>query len=127
MKKVGIIILIVIIAFLAYKYLIQGGKAEQEADIPKMEEEKPVVETEAEAPPEAPAEEGLTLQQKMAMDQPVWGTIQRAKNPVVVVETNLGNIELELYWNCRDQSGEHRIGALLERDSQNSGEFCLSG
>ncbi|KPJ62771.1 hypothetical protein AMJ44_15180 [candidate division WOR-1 bacterium DG_54_3] len=89
MKKIAVLLSILILVFLAC------GKAEKEAEPPMMEEEKPAAETEAEAPVEAPAEEGLTLQQKMAMDQPVWGTIQRAKNPV--------------------------------RDSQNSGEFCLSG
>jgi peptidyl-prolyl cis-trans isomerase B (cyclophilin B) len=97
MKRITVLLSILILVFLAC------GKAEKEAEVPAMEEEKPAVETEA----EAPAEEGLTLQQKMAMEPPVWGTIERAQNPVVVVGTNLGNIELELYWKETPKTAEN--------------------
>ena len=97
MKRITVLLSILILVFLAC------GKAEKEAEVPAMEEEKPAVETEA----EAPAQEGLTLQQKMAMEPPVWGTIKRAQNPAVVVETNLGNIELELYWKETPKTAEN--------------------
>lgn len=97
MKRIAVLLSILIFVFLAC------GKAEKEAEVPAMEEEKPAVETEA----EAPAEEGMTVQQKMAMEPPVWGTIKRAQNPVVVVETNLGTIELELYWTETPKTAEN--------------------
>jgi len=104
MKKIIILILILVVVFLGYKFLIQGGKSEQEADIPKMEEEKAAVETEPEAVTEA--KEGMTVEEKMAIEAPVWGTLERAKNPVVVVETNFGTIELELYWKETPKTAE---------------------
>lgn len=98
MKKLTILLLSLLLVSLAC------GKAEKEAEIPAMEEEKAAVETEAETGAEG--EEGMTAAQKMAMEPPVWGTIQRAQNPVVVVETNLGTIELELFWKETPKTAE---------------------
>jgi peptidyl-prolyl cis-trans isomerase B (cyclophilin B) len=97
MRKLIIILLSLTFIFLAC------GKAEQEADIPKMEEEKPAVETKVET------EEGMSLEEKMAMEPPVWGSIKRAQNPIVVLETNHGTIELELYWNETPKTAENLL------------------
>ncbi|MGB2696448.1 MAG: peptidylprolyl isomerase, partial [Candidatus Zixiibacteriota bacterium] len=94
MRKLIIILLSLTFIFLAC------GKAEKEADIPKMEEEKPAVETKVET------EEGMSVEEKMAMEPPVWGSIERAQNPVVVLETNHGAIELELYWKETPKTAE---------------------
>lgn len=99
MKKLTILLLSLILVFLAC------GKAEKEAEIPAMEEEKAAVETEAEAGAEV--EEGMAIGEKTAMKPPVWGTIKRAQNPVVVVETNFGNVELELYWKEAPKTAEN--------------------
>lgn len=97
MKRIAVLLSILIIVFLAC------GKAEKEAETPMMEEEKPAVETEA----KGEVEQGLTVAQKMATEPPVWGTIKRAQNPVVMLETNLGNIELELYWKETPKTAEN--------------------
>ncbi len=97
MKKLTILISLLIFVFLAC------GKTNQEAETPKMEEEKAAVKTEA----ETPAEEGMSVEEKMAMEPPVWGTIKRTQNPVVVIETNFGTIELELYWKEAPKTAEN--------------------
>ncbi len=98
MRKIAVLLLLLVFVFLAC------GKAEKEAEAPAMEEEKAAAETEAEAPAE-----GMTVQDKMAMEPPVWGTIQRAQNPVVVVETSLGTIELELFWKETPKTAENLL------------------
>ena len=93
--KISIILLSVLIfVFLAC------GKAEKEAEVPEMEQEKPAVETKVEA------EEGLSVEEKMATEPPIWGTIQRAQNPVVILETSHGTIELELFWKETPKTAE---------------------
>jgi cyclophilin family peptidyl-prolyl cis-trans isomerase len=99
MKKSAIILLSLIFVFLAC------GKAEKQAETPALEEEKVAVEPETEA--EAEVEEGMSVEEKMATKPPVWGSIKRAKNPVVVMETNYGSIELELYWKEAPKTAEN--------------------
>jgi peptidyl-prolyl cis-trans isomerase B (cyclophilin B) len=96
MKRIAVLLLLLVFVFLAC------GKAEKEAETPVMEEEKAAVDTGA----ESVTEEGLTTEEKMATVPPVWGTIQRAQNPIVVLETNHGTIELELYWKETPKTAE---------------------
>jgi peptidyl-prolyl cis-trans isomerase B (cyclophilin B) len=101
MKKSAIILLSLIFVFLAC------GKAEKQAETPAMEEEKAAVEPETEA--EAEVEEGMSVEGKMATKPPVWGSIKRSQNPVVVMETNHGTIELELFWKETPKTAENLL------------------
>lgn len=99
MKKLTILISLLIFVFLAC------GKAEQKAETPEVESEKAAVESET----TEEAKGGLTEEEKMATEPPVWGTIKRAQNPIVVVETNHGTIELELYWKETPKTAENLL------------------
>jgi peptidyl-prolyl cis-trans isomerase B (cyclophilin B) len=89
------------ILFLAliFMFLACGGSKKEEA---KSGTEAEKATSEAVAPETAQASA-----QKTNLPAPVWGEIKRAKNPVIMMETNLGNMEIELYWKETPKTAEN--------------------
>lgn len=87
MKRLTYLLIVVIAIFLTC------GQAEKKEEKKAEEAEKVIPETEA--------------NWRENLSAPVWGSIQREKNPVVVMETNLGNIEIELYWKESPKTAEN--------------------
>jgi len=90
MKRLTYLLIVVISIFLAC------GQAEQKAE-QKVEEEEMAAE-------QAVEEE---TDWRLSVPEPEFGSIQRDKNPVVVMETNHGNIEIELYWKEAPKNAEN--------------------
>jgi peptidyl-prolyl cis-trans isomerase A (cyclophilin A) len=87
----------ILVFSLIFVFLACGG--------PKKEEPKSVEEA-GKPTTEAAPETAQALAQKTNLPAPVWGEIKRAKNPVVIMETNFGNMEIELYWKETPKTSE---------------------
>ena len=87
----------ILVFSLIFVFLACGG--------PKKEEPKSVEEA-GKPTTEAAPETAQALAQKTNVPAPIWGEIKRAKNPVVIMETNFGNMEIELYWKETPKTSE---------------------
>ena len=88
----------ILVLSLIFVFLACGG--------PKKEEPKSVEEA-GKPTTEAAPETAQALAQKTNVPAPIWGEIKRAKNPVVIMETNFGNMEIELYWKETPKTSEN--------------------